>query len=484
MRKELDFTNGSISGKLIKFSIPLLVGNLLQQGYFVADTVVVGRLIGKNALAAISSGTIITTLLIYLFQGVAAGVGIIISHSVGSGKTKSIKDIIKAATIFTGVLGGTLSIASFIFVGRILRLISVPEEIFNDTKLYLSIALLGILPLLLYNMGSNIIQSMGDAKTPLIYLALACVINIGLDIIFVNNFHMGVEGTAIATVIALSIVSLLIAFDIKKRIDSFEKKSDRKILTDMSKMSLEGIEFDESEKLGNSRHISINDELENIKSIFMKIIKIGMPIGVQSIVINLSNVFVQNHINGIGTSASAAWGVFGRLDTFIILPFLSIRLAITTFVGQNYGAKKINRIFQGIKVGTWLSILVTGGCSLVGCIFAGQIINIFTTDKEIISIAMDMVWHMIPFYVIMSISSAYTGGISGTGNSTVPMVINIVFMCLVRIISIPIFTKLEGHNMMSIYYMYWMTWVMTVIATAGYYFIVTKKELKTRSYVI
>lgn len=447
IKKGQDFTVGSIYKKMILFSIPLLLGNLLQQIYFIADSIVVGQLIGSDALAAVGASTAVTVILIFFFQGVSSGAGVLISQFIGAGEPQKMKTVIKAASIFVVIAGGISSIIGLIFAKEILIMMSVPEQVLHQSYLYLAVSFGGMLPMLVYNMGAAIMQAMGDSKTPLYYLAIASVINIILDIVFVSAFGMGVEGTALATVIAQGVSAVLIFIKILKKSKALEKVVNEK-------------------------------DNSNIIHMMKQVVKIGLPIGIQQIVINLSNIVIQNHINGIGPDAMAGWSIFSRIDTFVILPFLSFGIAVMTFVGQNYGAQKIDRIYKGVKAGMIMSIAVTVGIGIVICIVPEFFFNFFTKDETVLAYACDMIWKMVPLYFMLAAAKVYTSAISGTGNSFVPMITNILFMCVLRIILIPIFTATIGHNMETLYYTFWISWVASLVSIGGYYYFRTKKQLK------
>ena len=449
-KKEIDFIHGGIYKNLILFSLPLLLGNLLQQVYFIADSMVVGNLIGDDALAAVGAASSITIMFVFFFQGIASGAGILVSQYLGAHQYGRIKRTILAASIFTVAAGVIMSLVGAYFTEDLLRLINVPEEVFRQTYLYLFVSFAGMLPMLVYNMGAAILQSMGDSKTPLYFLAVASVINIVLDIYFVSNIGMGVEGTAVATVIAQFVSAVLVFITIIRKSKEVSKENNEK-----SKTSL----------------------LFLLKDIMW----VGIPIGVQQIVINLSGVIVQNHINGIGKEAMAAWTIFCRIDTFVILPFISFGVAAMTFVGQNYGAGKIARIFKGVKASMIISIIVTTVIGLVVCIFSENLFMLFTEEESVIDLACNMMWSMVPFYAIMAVAKVYSSAVSGTGNSFVPMIVNIMFMCVIRMILIPMFTASVGHNMDTLYYTYYISWVLTGLSIGGYYHFRTKKQLKGMS---
>lgn len=451
-KKDLDFTKGEIGRKLWIFSIPMLIGNLLQQIYFISDSAIVGKLIGSDALAAIGSATAITAILIFFFQGVSSGAGVIISHLIGGRNLEKIWGVVKASSLFTVIFGGLASFAGYVYARSIMALINVPNEIMDGASIYLEVAMLGIVPMIIYNMGSSILQAMGDSKTPIYYLAISSLINIFLDIFLIESFDMGVEAAALATVISQIFASVAVMISVRRKVS----------------------------KLSDTEGDLVKDSSMDTKELInttLNILKVGVPIGIQSVVINFSNVLVQNHINLIGPSAMAAWSIFSRVDTFAILPFISYRLAVMTFVGQNYGAGNRERILQGVRKGIMFATGITVAISFVLYLFADKIFMLFTTDKDVIFEASNMIYNMVPFYFMLAIAAVYCSSISGMGKTMVPMVINILFMCVIRIFLIPFFTDIVGRNMDALFYVYWISWVCTTVSSWGYYTFVAKKNL-------
>ena len=449
-KKEVDFTTGNIYKKMFMYSVPLLLGNLLQQIYFIADSIVVGQLIGKTALAAVGAASSVTIILIFFFQGLCTGASIMISQNIGAGKIERIKRIVIASSIIVFVLGGLCSIFGFFLTGNILNWISVPKDIFDPTYRYLLVAVGGILPMLIYNMGAAILQAMGDSKTPLYYLAVASVINIVLDIVFVHNLNFGVESTAAATVIAQFVAGIFIFITIQKRSEEIKNRVSA-----------------ETYKASKDR----------ISNIIKKILYLGFPIGVQQVVIHIANIVIQNHINQIGTDAIAGWSIFCRIDTFVLLPYASFGIAIMNFTGQNYGAGKTKRIFEGVKAGMIMSIGVTWLISAILCIFPEFFFNFFTKDPSVLEYACQMIWCMVPGYALLAGAKVYSSAISGVGNAFIPMIINVLFMCVLRIVVLPIFTQIGGHNMTVLYWTFWLSWIVTFIVSLVYYRLRTKKQL-------
>ena len=440
--KELDLTTGSISKKLFLFAMPLLFGNLLQQIYFIADSIIVGRFIGDTALAAVGAASAITILMVNFFAGLGNGAGVVIAQFVGAGDRQHLSRTIKVAAVFTAVFGILTSIVGVLLCEKFLIWTSTPGDVFRQADKYLTVCLAGMLPMLIYNMGAAILQAMGDSKTPLYFLCVASVINIVLDLVFVVTFKVDVEGTAIATCIAQAVSAILVCITLAKKVNHI-------ILADSNKESGDVKVFE-----------SISYENENLK-ILKRIMALGLPIGIQSVVINFSNIVVQSHINSLGSDIMAAWSALSRVDGFVILPMLSFGLAMMTYTGQNYGAKKPERILKVLRISLTMSCAFTVGIGAIVCLFAPYCFGIFTESHMVIDYACNMVYNMVPFYFLLAAGRVYMSAISGTGNSIAPMVINILFMCVFRVVFLPSISMVIGKNLLDMYCTYWVSWVLS-----------------------
>ena len=456
--KELDLTTGSIPKKLFLFAMPLLFGNLLQQIYFIADSIIVGRFIGDTALAAVGAASAITILMVNFFAGLGNGAGVVIAQFVGAGDKKHISRTIRVAAIFTAVFGILTSIVGIVLCERFLIWTSTPEDVFMQADKYLTVCLAGMLPMLIYNMGAAILQAMGDSKTPLYFLCVASVINVVLDLVFVVTFQMDVEGTAIATCIAQIVSAVLVCITLAKKVNHMVANGDS--TTENPVNTFESVTY----------------ENENLK-ILKRIMALGLPIGIQSVVINFSNIVVQSHINSLGSDIMAAWSALSRVDGFVILPMLSFGLAMMTYTGQNYGAKKPERILKGLRVCLAMSCTFTIGIGLIVCLFAPYCFNIFTESQTVIDYACNMVYNMVPFYFMLASGRVYMSAISGTGNSIAPMVINILFMCVFRVVFLPGISLVVGKNLFAMYCTYWVSWVLSLVTIMAYYYISTRKKI-------
>lgn len=457
-----NLTEGQIPKQIILFAIPLLLGNMLQQLYFITDSIIVGRCLGSTALAAVGAAASITILMVNFFSGMANGAGIILAQYVGAGDTNRLGLTIRAASVFTIVFGILCSVIGVLFTPVFLRLMDTPSDVFLQADNFLTYCFAGMLPMLIYNMGAASLQAMGDSKTPLYFLSVASIVNVVLDLTFIQVLGMDVEGTAIATCIAQIVAAFLVCIALKKRLRISKKEQTAK------EISMNDSQSEEKEK-------------GKLFKIFKRIAVLGLPIGMQSVVINFSNIVVQSHINSLGSDVMAAWSAFCRLDGFIILPFMSFSLAVMTFTGQNFGAKKPERIFEGLKCGLIMSCGFTVALEILIVIFAEPCFEIFTKSDEVISYACNMVYYMVPLYFMLAAARVYIGVISGAGNSITPMLINILFMCIFRVIFLPISVNLWGSNLMVVYYTYWISWILSLVSIIVYYYAKMRNQIMSLS---
>ena len=345
-----DLTKGSIVKAIILFSVPLLIGNLFQQLYNAVDSYVVGNYVGKVALAAVGASTPIINMLIGFFMGISTGAGVVIAQFFGAGDLSKMKKAIHNSIALTLVIGVVLTVIGLVFNDPILKAIGVPNDVFSEASTYLSIYFWSLIFVMIYNMGSGILRSVGDSKRPLYFLIFSSIINIVLDFLFVKNFGFGVAGAGYATLIAQAISAIMVMYVLMKTEDSY-------------KVVLKDIKFD--------------------KEILLKIIKIGLPTGFQQSIVSLSNVIVQSYINVYGASVIAGYSVTIKIDGFVNLPLQAFNMAITTFVGQNIGAKQYNRVKKGAYITTFLA-MVTIGFFVLLCISLDVILLLYSIKKKML----------------------------------------------------------------------------------------------------
>ena len=430
-------TEGVIWKELLLFSVPLLLGNLFQQLYNAVDSVVVGNYIGAQALAAVGSSAPVINLLVSFFMGLSVGAGVIISRYFGARNMESLQDSIHTSLALTMTAGIFMTLFGIIFSPTILRWIGTPSDVMSSSVLYLRIYFGGILSIMLYNMGSGILRAVGDSKNPLYFLIVSSITNILLDLLFVIVFDMGIAGVGWATLIAQTISAVLTLLLLIKTKQEY-------------KVTLKKIRFH--------------------KDKLIEIIRLGLPSGIQNGVVSFSNVIVQSNINAFGSLAMAGCGAYTKIDGFAILPVMSYSMALTTFTGQNMGAKKYDRVKQGARSGIIMSLLTTIAISALLLIFGEQVLSIFSDNPKVISYGLYMMHVLAPFYIFLAISHAFNGIIRGAGITTIPMIVMITCWCGMRmtwiLASVPIF-----HDIGVVF----MGWPLTWAASALWLFLYYKK---------
>ena len=407
-RRDTLMTEGVIWKQLLLFAVPLLIGNLFQQFYNLADTLVVGNYVGKEALAAVgSTGTIINTL-IGFFLGLSMGGSVVVSQYYGAKDDRNVHDAVHTTLFITIILGVIFTVAGYFLVPHMLRLMSTPTDVFEEAKIYLQIYFLGISGLMVYNMGSGILRAVGNSRYPLYFLIFSAILNIILDLVFVLFFGMGVAGVAYATIISQIISAILILF-VLSRVDG----SYRVIFRD----------------------------IRPHKEMLKKILTIGFPSALQLSLTSFSNVFVQSYINSFGSSCMAGWSVYGKIDQFALLPMQSLSMASTTFVGQNLGAKNVKRAKKGINMALLMSLVSTIISLTPVMFFSEQLVYLFNQDAGVIEYGSHFLRLISPFYLIVCVNQTYIGSLRGAGDTKAPMAIMLFSFVLFRQIYLFIVSK-------------------------------------------
>lgn len=407
-----DLTEGNILKQLVIFAIPLLIGNLFQQLYNTVDSIIVGNFVGKNALAAVGASGPIINMLVGFFLGLATGASVVISQYFGAKDDKRLHDAVHTAMTLTIVVGIALTLIGTLISPLMVAWIGTPEEVFADAVLYLRIYFIGILGLLMYNMGSGILRAVGDSRRPLYFLIFSSLVNIVLDYILVVFFHMGIAGVAWATLIAQLVSAILVCLLLMSCQESY-----RLILKDL-KMS---------------------------KEMLVKIISIGLPSAIQQSIVSFSNTIVQSYVNSFGASAMAANSSWSKIDSFIILPMQSFGLAATTFVGQNLGANKKDRALKGTNTALALSILITAVLSVIVLFNGTTLMQVFSKDAEVIAYGKTLMTIFIPGYVFLCTVQIYAGTLRGAGVAKPPMLVMIFCYVIVRQIYLAIAVPMTHH---------------------------------------
>lgn len=422
-------TEGNIWKLLIIFSIPLILGNLLQQMYNTADSIIVGNFVGSNGLAAVGSGTALINLIIAFSQGAAVGAGVIVSQNLGARDKQKTKLAVHTAMCIAIILGVILSAIGVIFSRDLLIWMKTPKSVLKDSVLYLQIYCGGLIFNVIYNMATGILNAAGNSKRPLIYLAIASVTNIILDLVFIKALKWGVKGAAIATDIS-QVLSCVLAVGYLLRVNS-----DYKLIVKELKIH------------GNTAK---------------QIIRVGLPTAIQNMVISFSNVLVQSSVNSYGATAMAGYAAYLKIDGFNILPVLSISMAVTTFTGQNVGAKKPDRIKKGMWNALIMGVVYTVIIGVVILLTSHTVLGLFTKDNEVITYGQLAMKYFCPFYFLLGILNILAGTVRGAGKGVPPMLILLFSMCIFRIlwikIALPFYSTIDG-----VFILYPISWFVGMV---------------------
>lgn len=442
LRSENSMVTGVIWKQLLFFFFPIMLGSLFQQLYNTVDAIVVGQFVGTDALAAVGgSASNILNLLIGFFTGVSSGATVIISQYYGANDRDGVNRALHTAMLFAVVGGAILTVFGLFATEFVLRLMDTPEDTLAGSALYLRIMFVGMIPNMIYNVGSAILRAMGDSKRPLYFLVVACLANVVLDLVFVLVFKMGIAGVAIASIMAQTISAVMVI------------------------MSLSS---------ANSEFRFYFKQMRFEKDILSRTIKIGLPAGFQSIMYSLSNMLIQASINRFGTDTVASWVVLGKVDgvTWMILGALGV--ASMTFVGQNYGAGRLDRIRKSLKLSLLIGGCITGGIGAILLLFGRPLFKLFTTDAIVLDMAIKLLTYFAPFYWLFVPIEIFSGALRGMGDTLIPTIITATGICVFRVVWIYTVVPVY-HSMLTVSLSYPISWVLTSAAFIVYYLAVRKK---------
>ena len=420
-------TEGSIQKHLISFAIPLFLGNLFQQLYNTADSLIVGNFLGSEALASVSSSGNLINLMIGFFNGIAVGAGVVVARSFGAGDHKRLHTAIHTIIAFGLVAGVALTFVAVGLAPTILVWMGTPESIMAGSVSYFRIYFLGSVPFVLYNICVGIMQSVGDSRHPLYYLMISSAVNIVLDLLFVAVFHWGVGSAAAATAIS-QLVSMLLCFVRLCRSDT------------VYKVTLQDIRFD-LPMLG-------------------RIIRNGLPAGCQNSIIAFANVVVQTNINAFGEVAVAGQGVYAKIEGFGFLPITCFAMALTTFISQNLGAGEYDRAKKGARFGIVCSVLLAELVGVVIFIGAPFFMGLFDRNPDVIASGVGRAHACCLFFFLLAFSHCIAGIMRGAGKASVPMLVMLVSWCVIRVIYITVTIRFIP-SIAVIYWAYPITWVIS-----------------------
>lgn len=428
-------TSGSIGKRMMFFALPLLLGNLFQQLYNTVDSLIVGNFLGSSALAAVSSSGSLIFMLIGFLSGISAGAGVVISQYFRAEDVPNIQRAVHTAVAFGIAAGLLMTIVGILLSPQILAWMGTPESVMPESISYLQIYFSGSLGFVLYNVFVGILQAVGDSRPPLYYLMASSVINLVLDILFIGFFHTGVSGAALATVISQVFSAILCFVQLLRTKESYQ-------------LRLSSIRFD-LPMLG-------------------RIIRIGLPSGIQNSIIAFANVVVQSYINAFGEMAMAGYGAYTKIEGFAFLPINSFTMAMTTFVGQNLGAGQTECTRKGARFGILVTVVMAELIGVIVMLFAPQLIAAFDSTPAVVQFGVEKARTAALFYCLLAYSHSVASVIRGADKAVVSMLIMMTFWCVVRVaflaVSIP-FT----HSVLMMYAVYPLTWALSSVAFFFYY---------------
>ena len=437
-----DMTQGKPLSCLIAFSVPLLIGNLAQQMYNTVDSIIVGQYVGDSALAAVGTSGPILNLLLLLFMGISTGAGILVSQYFGAHRQKELETTVGTCLTLTFIASLIIMVVGTVIVEPLMTLLGTPPDVHGMAVDYLTIISLGIIGTAYYNIGSGILRGLGDSVSPLLYLIVACVLNIFLDLLFVVKFDMAAAGVALATVIAQAISAVLCVWKITHM---------TKILRVRKK------------------------DLVPDKHITMKTIRLGLPSGLTQAIFSMAAIVVQALTNSFGTSVIACAIVVMRVDGFAMMPNFTFGMAMTTFVGQNVGAGRLDRVKEGVKKGltAGLAVAVILVAAILG--FGEGLMRLFTTTEEVVLLGVHMMRILALGYIAMAVTQSLSGVMRGAGDTMTPMWVSLLTTIVIRVplaYGIAFLTRSEAlpnGSPDSIFISLLISWVMGAVLTSIFY---------------
>lgn len=433
---EIKMTEGPYRRQIILFAIPLFLGNLFQQLYNTADTLIVGKLLGDNALAGVTASGSLIFMLVGFFGGISMGAGVVISRYFGAGEKEKVRRAMHTCITFFTVAGVVFSVAGSAASGWILHLMKTPDDVFSEAQAYAGTYFAGMFSMVIYNACMCIMQALGDSKHPLYYLIISSVTNIALDLFFIGVLHLGVGSAALATVISQC---LSVALCLKRLMSS---RTDYRI-----KLKELGIDW---HMLG-------------------KIIEYGLPSGLQNSIISIANVVVQSNINIFGPEAMAGCGAYSKIEGFAFIPVTCFTAAITTFVGQNLGAGNVKRAKKGARFGIFTAIIIAESIGGIIYLLAPHIISLFVEGEQAIAFGVDKSRICSVFFFLCALCHCFASVMRGAGKAIVPMFSMAICWCVIRV-SILYFAVPRLGTIDIVNWVYPITWFLCAVTLAVYYF--------------
>lgn len=434
----VDMTVGNPGKQIVAFAIPMLIGNIAQQLYNTADSVIVGRYVGDNALAAVGSASPILNLLLVLFVGISVGAGIMVSQYFGAKQREDLSGTIGSCITLTAISSLFIMIIGPLVSGPLLSYLDTPESIIGWCESYLNIIFIGIVGMAYYNILGGVLRGLGDSVSALLYLLIATIVNIVLDILFVASFDMGVAGVALATAIAQALSAVLCFWKLMRMSDIFDMKK---------------------------KYLKLH------RKYAMMTIRLGLPSGLTQAIFSMAMIIVQSLTNSFGEMFIAANVIVMRVDGFAMMPNFSFGTAMTTYAGQNVGAKELERVDEGAKQGTFIAMGVSAAITALILIFGKYLMGIFTDTSELVDMSMRMMRILAVGYVAMAVTQSLSGVMRGAGDTMTPMWISLITTVAIRVpvaYGIAYLTRSEqypGGRCESIFFSLLFSWTLGAVVT-------------------
>lgn len=428
-------TEGSIWRPLMAFFFPIWLGTFFQQFYNTADAMIVGNFVGTTALAAVGSTGTIISLLVGFFTGLASGASVVISQYFGGGDRESVSKGVHTSMLLAAVGGVAIMVIGIALTPFSLELMNTPQDVMADATLYMRVYYLGMIPLMLYNMGTSVLRSIGDSRRPVYFLIISAIANILLDLALVGP--MGVAGAALATVLSEVLACILVLLClIHAHGDPWQLR---------------------------------RDQLRFSRLQLRSILRLGLPAGLQSVLYTVSNLFIQASINGFGTDTVAAWTIYGKVDFVYWMTVSAMGLSITTFAGQNFGAGKYDRMKKGTLVALGITAVLTLLISTTLLLLAQPLLRLFTADAQVMEITLSMMHFLVPTYITYICVEIFSGTIRGAGDAVAPTVMTCFGVCVLRVLWVLAVVPLNPTVIM-VEWSYPITWSFTSLLYVIYYF--------------
>ena len=433
---ENQITEGVIWQQLLIFFFPILLGTFFQQLYNTVDAMVVGKVVGTEALAAVGGATgTLVNLMFGFFVGLSSGATVIISQFFGGRKDREVSMAVHTAAAMALTFGALLMVVGIVFAPTFLTWMATPENVLTYAVPYLRIFFAGMIPSLIYNIGSGILRAVGDSRRPLYFLIASCLTNIVLDVLFVVVFRMGVSGAALATILSQTVSAVLVILSLMRTSASYRLIPSK-------------IRF-HFELLG-------------------RIVHIGLPAGLQSVMYSVSNVMIQTAVNGFGTTVMAGWTAYSKIDSIFWMIVNAFGISITTFVGQNFGAQRYDRVKKSVRQCIAMTAATSVTLSVLLMLFGGNLYHLFTDDAGVLEQGMYILRVLVPTYVTYITIEILSGAMRGAGDSIVPTIITLCGVCLLRILWLTLYLPMN-RTLLVVILSYPITWVITSILFILYY---------------